>query len=246
MENNTPEIIFEDENILVVNKPCGMIVNKADTAKSEFTLQDWVQSKCIIYNVQCTIKNEFNDRSGIVHRLDKDTSGVILIAKNEKTFIQLQEQFKNRTVHKEYNALVHGIVMPSSGIINAPIERNPFNRKRFGIFPGGREAVTEYKTILNSPQRNGNREEYTLLKLKPHTGRTHQIRVHLKYLGYPIVSDILYGGRKNIKSDLKFCPRMFLHARKIEFIHPVTNSKVGFEADLPLVLQEVLKSLEKQ
>ncbi|MBI3384725.1 RluA family pseudouridine synthase [Candidatus Gottesmanbacteria bacterium] len=262
-----PKIIYEDEQLLVIAKPTGMVVNKADTTRNEFTLQEWLDRYYsstrqqagrsqkdssrrvrLDSNSKAAETNEFFARSGIVHRLDKDTSGVLIIAKTEEAFINLQGQFKNREVQKKYLALVHGTIEPKSGTINIPIERNPFNRKRFGVFLGGREAVTEYNTMSNyklqmTNDKRQTTNNYTLLEVFPHTGRTHQIRVHLMHLGHPIVSDILYAGRKNIKADLKFCPRLFLHAEKIEFKHPKTSKIMEFSSKLPKELEKVLLSL---
>ncbi len=245
MINLDPKIIYEDKELLVIDKPSGMIVNKADTSKAEFTLQDWIETKMTNDKFQISNESEFDKRSGIVHRLDKDTSGILIVAKTEESFVNIQNQFKNREVQKKYLALVHGIVEPKSGTINIPIERNPFNRKRFGVFLGGREAVTEYKTIYNLQCTiNKKKETFTLLEVFPHTGRTHQIRVHLTHLGHPIVSDILYAGRKNIKADLKFCPRMFLHAERIKFRHPKSAKQLEFSVKLPEELEKVLLSLQ--
>ncbi len=224
-----PTIIFEDAAILVIDKPYGVVVNRAETTKEE-TIQDWI--------LQCHSEvtagiGEFFEKSGIVHRLDKDTSGVLVIAKTPDTYEKLKAQFQNREVTKKYLALVHGKVEPPEGVINVPIERSPFNRMQFGVFPGGREAVTSYKVIklLSS---------YSLLEISPHTGRTHQIRVHLKYLGHPIVSDPIYGGRKQLRLDLKFCPRLFLHATSLKIKHPTTGEILEFKSALPEKLQKVL------
>ncbi len=191
-------IIFEDDFILVIDKPSGLVVNRADTTAKIETLQDWIDSK-----YKMTDEDEFSARSGIVHRLDKDTSGILVIAKTPDAFESLKNQFKNREVVKKYLALVHGKVEPSEGTINAPIERNPFNRMHFGVFPGGREASTEYKLLKCLKLL---KQEFSFLELAPHTGRTHQIRVHLKYINHPIVSDPIYGGRKNFQAGFKFCP----------------------------------------
>lgn len=248
MTNDKPLIIYEDDDLLVVNKPFGMVVNKADTTREE-TVQDWVEDKLQSADSQPQIAaGDFIKRGGIVHRLDKDTSGVLIIAKNEFSFLNLQNQFKERKVKKTYLALVHGIPVPSGGIINAPIERNPFNRMRFGVFPGGRDAVTEYKSIFNYQLTGGKQKtdaRYTLLEVLPHTGRTHQIRVHLKHINHAIVSDVLYAGRKAYANDLIFCPRMFLHAKGIEFMHPKTNNIVKMEAVLPDELDAALHRLVK-
>lgn len=226
-------IIYEDDDLLIINKPSGLVVNKADTTR-ELTLQDYLLDYLKIKDLG------IGDRAGIVHRLDKDTSGVLLIAKTETAFISLQSQFKDRSIQKEYTALVHDIT-PEKGVINAPIERNPFNRQRFGVFPGGREAETHYVT---QNYYNKNKFSYSLLRVSPKTGRTHQIRVHLKYIHHPIVSDSLYGGRKNLRHDLIFCPRLFLHASYISFTHPTSREHLKFETQLSNELQLVLSSME--
>ena len=214
-------IIFEDNDLLVINKPVGWIVNDAETTKGQQTVQGWLQDRGL---------PNIGDRYGIVHRLDKETSGILLIAKTQEAFTELQRQFKSREVEKVYLAVVHGKVTPESGEINAPIARNPFNRMRFGVFPGGREAITRYHVISNFQSPISNLQ---LLEVHPLTGRTHQIRVHLKHIGYPIVGDDLYGGRKNLQEDRKRTPRMLLHAHKISFFHPVSHQKLSFEAPIP-------------
>lgn len=245
-----PEVIYEDGELLVINKPAGMVVNKAESVKSE-TLQDWVEKladgKWQIANSELSEgvdveADSFQQRSGLVHRLDKDTSGVLLIAKTSEAFADLQRQFKEKKVLKKYTALAHGSVKPESGDVSAPISRNPFNREKFGVFPGGRESSTTYKTLRTYKR---GQEVLTLLEVTPHTGRTHQIRVHLRHLGFPIVSDLLYAGRKNVKSDLGWCPRMFLHAKEIVVFHPLTHSKLTFEASLPSDLAKVIEELER-
>jgi len=229
--DNQPKVIFENENILVLEKPCGMVVNKADTTNNVATLQAWAENYLKLTDLG------IGGRAGIVHRLDKDTSGVIVIAKTEEAFYNLQAQFKNREVVKKYTALVHGFVKPALGTINAPIDRNPFNRERFGIFPGGKEAVTDYKTVKNYG------DKFTLLELTPHTGRTHQIRVHMKHLGYPIVSDEFYAGRKQAREDLKWCPRQFLHASYLK-IKLINGEYKEFESNLPEDLRIALDLLQ--
>ncbi len=210
------QIIFEDEFIQVIDKPSGLTVNRGETTKGQDTVEDWAPDKFI------------------AHRLDKDTSGLLLLAKTSEALDNLHAQFKNREVIKKYLALVHGVVSPAEGTINAPIERSPFNRMHFGVFPGGREAVTTYRTYKTY-------KAYTLLELTPKTGRTHQIRVHMKYINHPLVSDPIYGGRKNIQADLKFCPRLFLHATYLKIKHPRTGEQMVFESPLPLDLEDVLR-----
>lgn len=213
-------VIFEDDSLLVIEKPSGLVVNRSDTTAKVETLEDWAATK---------IKDV--ERSGIVHRLDKDTSGLLVIAKTPESFENLKSQFKNRETVKKYLALVHGKVEPAEGTINAPIERNPFNRKHFGVFPGGREAVTGYRIIKQF-------SDLALLELMPHTGRTHQIRVHMKYINHPIVADPIYGGRKNIRDDLKWCPRLFLHATYLKI------SNMEFNSPLAPDLQTALDNLQ--
>lgn len=227
-----PKIIFEDEFILVIDKPAGWIVNDASTTNGQPTLQSWIAK-----NFKFQIANDKLFRSGIVHRLDKETSGLLLVAKTKEVFENLQAQFKNREVKKTYTALVHGKVAPLDssasngvGIIKAPVGRLPWRRDRFGVLPGGREATTRYKVIRYYDIKN---ENFTLLELYPQTGRTHQIRIHLKYLGHPIVSDEFYAGRKTARNDRKWCPRLFLHAGKIAFKHPINGERLEFVSDLP-------------
>jgi 23S rRNA pseudouridine1911/1915/1917 synthase len=221
------KIIFEDESLLVVDKPWGITVNNAETTKNQETIQDWLNSKFQIPNSQ----TEFYEKSGIVHRLDKDTSGVLVIAKTPESYSKLKLPFQNRETIKKYYALVHGAVEPPSGTVNVPIGRNPFNRTRFGVFPGGREAETIYKAIQICRHTG---MQFTLLEVQPKTGRTHQIRVHMKYINHPIVSDPIYGGRKQIREDLKFCPRLFLHAASLTILGKT------YESPLPADLQNVL------
>jgi len=236
--NESPQILYEDEFLLVLNKPAGWVVNRSETVKEE-TLQDWLEK-----NFQFSIFNFQNYRSGIVHRLDKDTSGVLVVAKTPEVFENLQRQFKERVVKKRYLVLVHGRVTPPEGVIRAPIARSPFDRKKFGIFLGGREAETKYKKISNLKSKNS-KEEFSLLEVEPKTGRTHQIRVHLKYLGYPVVADEFYASRKTYRADKLWCPRQFLHASELSFVHPQTGERVKFSAPLPLDLKKALEYLER-
>ena len=180
------------------------------------------------------------DRSGIVHRLDKETSGALIVAKNSESFHSLQAQFKERKVGKRYIALSHGKVM-SEGEISVPVGRLPWNRKRFGVLAGGREAKTFYK-VKNYYENPKTKEILSLLEIEPKTGRTHQIRVHLKYISHPIFGDFLYSGRKTSRDDRKELERVFLHAFEISFDHPKTLERLTFESALP---QELLGLLEK-
>ena len=230
-------IIFQDDDLLILDKPSGITVNKSETTKNEQTVQDWVEENFSILNFQFSNKDsDFYRRAGIVHRLDKETSGVLIVAKNEESFVELQRQFKAREVHKTYIALSHGKVVPSEGTITAPVGRLPWNRKRFGILAGGRESATEYKVLKNYVLKS-TKEILTLIELYPKTGRTHQIRVHLKYINRPVFSDFVYAGRKIQRDDRKLLERVFLHAAKVLFKHPKTKKTITFESHLPKELE---------
>lgn len=270
-------IIYEDDDMLVVNKPAGVTVNRADTTRGEVTVQDWMEEKYGITNNELRIREkeksdysssevitesrsavrtvpfeeekkewdpevEFYKRGGVVHRLDKETSGVLLLAKNPRAFAELQRQFKERLVEKVYLALAHGKVVPPEGEISVPVGRLPWNRKQFGIVSGGRESVTNYK-VLEYYDRGGKGEVFSLVELYPHTGRTHQIRVHMKYIGYPLFADFLYAGRKTSRNDRKLLERVFLHALRITFRHPISGKQLILEADLSSELAVVISKL---
>ncbi len=247
-------IIFEDDNLLVVDKPACVIVNRADTAKGNITLQDWVEDyRGLVKNVLSDKErekymvngynkyDEFISRSGIVHRLDKETSGVILIAKNVETFIKLQEKFKTHDVNKTYVALVHGKLDSLEGEIKEPIGRLPWNRTRFGVLQEGRDAYTHYK-VLQEKKYMG--ECLTLVEVHPKTGRTHQIRVHFQHINHPIFADVLYAGRKTARNDRKVLGRHFLHAGEIEFTDILSSKRVLYKSQLPEDLSTFLNTLE--
>jgi 23S rRNA pseudouridine1911/1915/1917 synthase len=240
-----PKIIFEDERLIILDKPTGWVVNESQTTKHQKVIQRWLTKESY------ALAKSADMRSGIVHRLDKETSGVLVVAKTKEAFKNLQAQFKARKVEKTYRALVHEKVEPKNGIIKVPVGRLPWNRERFGVIPGGREAETRYRVISNFQFPISKRKapssaykNFTLLELKPKTGRTHQIRVHLKYLGHPVVSDEFYAGRKTARADRTWCPRLFLHASKISFKHPKTAKKVSFESNLAKDLRKSLKTLK--
>ena len=227
------KIIFEDKNILLLNKPSGAVMNRANTTKKP-TIQDWLEK-------YLRLKDEgIGGRAGIVHRLDKGTSGIIIVAKTTKAFENIQRQFKERKVEKSYQCLVHGKIEIKKGQIKAPVGRLPWNRERFGVLPGGRSAETNYEVI--SYYKN-DKDIFSLVNVFPRTGRTHQIRIHMKYLGYPLVADEFYAGRKTSREDKTWCPRLFLHAKSISFVHPDTNKKLVFQANLPDDLGKVLQKL---
>jgi len=231
-----PKIIYEDSSLLVLDKPAGWIVNEASTTKDQPVLQTWLSQK------DYPLARSLAERRGIVHRLDKETSGIIIVAKTKSAFEALQRQFKERQVKKTYLALVHGVLDEKVGEIEAPVGRLPWRRDRFGVLPGGREALTSYQ-VIDYFTRDG--EEYSLVEAKPKTGRTHQIRIHLKYLGHPVVADEFYAGRKTARRDRTWCPRLFLHAASIEFFHPERGQKVKFSSGLPADLAVALVTLEK-
>ena len=227
-----PKVLFEDEAMVVIDKPAGMIVNRAQSVTAE-TIQDWFGKK---YNIG-EGEGEFYEKGGVVHRLDKDTSGVMVLAKTPEAYAKLKQQFLERQTRKRYVALVHGRLKEKEGIITQPLMRHPRDRHKFTV--GGepaRAAITNWR-VLEEREQPG---PLTLLELEPHTGRTHQLRVHLQYIGHPIVSDPIYGWAKKVGNDFVWCPRLFLHAKYLEFTHPTTGKKVSFESDLPAELASVL------
>ena len=228
-------IIFEDQEFLVLNKPSGWIVNSASTTKEQPVIQDW-----LLKNFDYEISQNILLRSGIVHRLDKETSGLLLVAKTERTFIELQRQFKEREVYKTYITLVHGKVSPSEGTVEVPVGRLPWRRDRFGVVAGGRDSKTDYE-LINLYKKD--KDYYSLLECHPKTGRTHQIRIHMKHINHAVVADYFYAGRKTSRDDRIWCSRLFLHAGKISFSHPTLNKKIEYKSDLPDDLSKALKKL---
>ncbi len=246
-----PRVIFEDEYLLVIDKPAGMVVNRAESVKGG-TVQDWVEKYLNLTNptnLTNTPNDDFVKRSGVVHRLDKETSGLLLVARTPQAFFNLQRQFKNRRIKKKYISLVHGILKNDQGSIKSDLGRLPWNRERFGVLEEGRNAETKYTVlkrldskVAEEVKRKFPGRDYglTLLELSPKTGRTHQIRVHLKSIGHPVVSDEFYAGRKTARDDRKWCPRLFLHAAGIVFDHPILGRKVNLSSDPPADLIAVL------
>lgn len=216
-------IIYQDFDIIVVDKPAGLTVHPAPGHPSGTLVNALLAIAPDLKGISGTL------RPGIVHRLDKDTSGLMVVAKNDRAMRALQRQLKDREVHKTYLALVHGVPKPPHGVIEAPIARHPKNRKKMAVVAGGRESVTRYRV----------REEiaggkYALLEVEPVTGRTHQIRVHMAALGHPIVADAVYGRRSPVLG------RQFLHAWKLAFAMPVGGREIEFESPLPPDLREAL------
>jgi 23S rRNA pseudouridine1911/1915/1917 synthase len=230
------DILFEDKSLLVLNKPAGLVVHPS-AGHEEHTLVNALLHHC---GGQLSGIGGVA-RPGIVHRLDKGTSGCLVIAKNDEAHLALSAQFAGRRVKKIYNAIVCGGLRRDSGEIRAAIARHPSHRKRMAVREGdsGRAARTSWRVLkrLNS---------VTLVEARLHTGRTHQIRVHFQFLGHPLVGDGTYGGRQNTKlSELTgySAPRVMLHARELAFIHPSTEKQMNFEAPLPKDFREALKSL---
>jgi len=221
------DIVYEDQDIIVVNKPAGMVVHPAYGHRSG-TLVNAILAHCPeLAGLDGT------QRPGIVHRLDKDTSGLIIVAKNEAAKQSLQRQFKGREVKKVYLALVEGRLEPQRGIIEAPIGRDPKRRKRMAVVPGGREARTEFRVLERFPA-------HTLVEVEPKTGRTHQVRVHFTFIGHPVAGDRVYGFRKQ-RLELE---RQFLHAQTLGFKLPSSGRYVEFTAELPEDLREILEGLK--
>lgn len=220
-----PKVIYQDDQILVVDKPSGLVVNRAESVRGK-TLQDWTEKKLKVKSAKLKVNKDFINRSGIVHRLDKDTSGVMVVAKTFQAFANLQKQFKQRKVRKTYLALTHGKVEPKVGDIRMPLGRQPENRKKFTVRLGGRQAETKYRVLKII-------DDLSLMVVTPKTGRTHQIRVHLKHIDHPLVADPIYLGEKRLKQDQAWCPRLFLHAHSLSFFHPQTKKRLIFQARLP-------------
>lgn len=220
------QIVYEDNCLLVVNKPKGMVVHPA-AGNHNGTLVN-----ALLYHCKDNLSG-INGvmRPGIVHRIDKDTSGLLMVAKNDTAHFFLSEQIKEHSFTREYEAIVHGVINQDSGTVNAPIGRHPVKRKQMAVTPqNSKPAVTHY-TVLSRG------ENFTHIRLRLETGRTHQIRVHMAYLGYPVAGDEVYGPKKVIHELNGQC----LHAKKIGFIHPETKQYMEFESDLPEYFASFLK-----
>ncbi|MDA8775059.1 RluA family pseudouridine synthase [Opitutales bacterium] len=228
MPKNIPlEVLYEDDQILVINKASGMVVHPGDGTKDDTLIHS------LLYhypNGLCPVGAP--NRPGIVHRLDKETSGVMVIAKTEHAYHFLVEQFAKRKTEKEYRALAHGFFPTVKGKIDQPIGRHPKNRVRMAVVEHGKAALTEWEAMKKYA------ELFTLLKVKIHTGRTHQIRVHFSHLGHPLAGDLTYGAKKNESFG-----RVMLHAHYLSFMHPLKLEKLNFCAELPPDFQHSLGTL---
>ena len=221
-------IVYEDDDILVINKESGMVVHPS-IGNTKGTLVNAL----INYSKLSSINGEF--RPGIVHRIDKDTSGLLIVAKNDKAHLFLEEELKSHNIKRTYIALVHGIIKHDTGEIDAPIGRDKNDRKKMTVTSeNSKKAITHFKVL----ERYKNT---TLLELNLETGRTHQIRVHMKYIGYPIVNDPVYSRDKNIDNF-----GQMLHAKSISFIHPTTKEKMTFNADVPEEFNKILKIYKEE
>ena len=222
------EVVYEDNDIIVVNKPKGMVVHPAN-GNPDGTLVNAVMAIC--KDSLSGIGGEL--RPGIVHRLDKDTSGLLIVAKNDKAHINMSEQIKDRKVKKIYIALVRGVVPEDEATISMPIGRSTKDRKKMAVSKNGKEAVTHFKVLKRYPK-------YTLLEIKIDTGRTHQIRVHMAEIGHPVVGDMVYSNGKNefgVEGQM-------LHAKSLDFKHPVTGKEMHLEAELPKYFKDILEGEE--
>jgi len=238
------EIVYEDEDLIVVNKPAGMVTHPA-YGNYTGTLVNALLHHCARLS---TLNDEL--RPGVVHRLDKDTSGVIVAAKNDVAHAALARQFSQRTIEREYWAVVWGIFKERRGTIEASLGRSKSDRKKITVTRDGKPAVTEYEVL----------ESFTylsLIRLKLRTGRTHQIRVHLAHIGHPVFGDPTYGGRRiawggadarrkaEVQHLLTLMPRQALHAKTLGFIHPITNKFLNFDSDLPMDMMKLLSALKQ-
>lgn len=226
-ENIPLTIVYEDEDVAVINKPQGMVVHPS-AGHTHGTMVN-----ALMYHIKDLSTINGVIRPGIVHRIDKDTSGLLMVAKNDQAHESLAQQLKDKTSLRKYVALIHGEIPHEKGTINAPIGRSKENRKMQAIREDGKSAVTHF-TVLERF------EGFTLVELKLETGRTHQIRVHMKYIGYPLAGDPVYGPKKTLKGN-----GQFLHAQMLGFTHPTTNEKMIFEAPLPEVFEKTLEKLRK-
>ena len=228
-ENIPLDIIYQDKDIAIINKPQGMTVHAGNGTHGSTLVN------ALLYHLDSLSGINGVIRPGIVHRIDKDTSGLLVVAKNDAAHLSLSEQIKNKTFHRIYLALLEGTVKQNDGIIDTFIGRSDKNRTMMAVKDSGRRAVTHFKVLKRY-------KEFTFAEFKLETGRTHQIRVHCKYIGHPIVGDPVYGYEKQ-KFKLN---GQLLHAWKLELTHPSTGERMSFEAPLPDYFQAVLQKLDKQ
>jgi 23S rRNA pseudouridine1911/1915/1917 synthase len=225
-ENIPLDIVYEDSDLLVVNKPKGMVVHPSAGHQSGTLVNG------LLYH--CNDLSGINgiERPGIVHRIDKDTSGLLVVAKNDKAHTNLSEQLSNKDVERRYEAVVHGVINHDTGMVDAPIGRDPKDRQKMGVVDNGKHAVTHFQVLQRF-------EEFSHIECQLETGRTHQIRVHMRYIGFPLVGDPKYGPRKTLDTN-----GQALHAKVLGFKHPTTGEWLRFEVDSPSYFKELLHQLE--
>ncbi|WP_269409336.1 RluA family pseudouridine synthase [Lentibacillus daqui] len=221
------DIVYEDRDVVVVNKPKGIVVHPA-AGHTTGTLVN-----ALLYHCQDLSGINGVERPGIVHRIDKDTSGLLVVAKNDQAHASLVEQLQAKDVERKYEAVVHGVIAHEHGVIDAPIARDPKDRQKMGIVEQGKPAVTHFKVLRRY-------DRFTHVECQLETGRTHQIRVHMRYIGFPLVGDPKYGPRKTLDIG-----GQALHARVLGFTHPKTKEWLRFEVEAPAVFQNLLKQIEK-
>lgn len=219
------DVVYEDKNLIIINKPQGMVVHPG-SGNNTNTL---VNALLFHYKDLSSVNGE--NRPGIVHRLDKDTSGLLMVAKNDKTHKNLAKQLKDKSVVRVYLALVNGVIKEERGLINAPIGRDPKKRTRMTVIKDGKEAITHFKVLERF-------KSFTLVECKLETGRTHQIRVHMAYINHPLVGDTTYGPKKSLYGN-----KQYLHAKELSFIHPTSKKEVTFKSELPNYFNKTLDSL---
>ncbi|MGN1000709.1 MAG: RluA family pseudouridine synthase [Bacilli bacterium] len=221
------DVVYEDEYLLVINKQSGLVVHPAPGHYTD-TLVNALATKFKLSNMD-------SDRPGIVHRIDKDTSGLMLVAKDEKTHEKLSEMIKNKEVERIYIALVYGVINHDTGTIDAPIGRDPNNRQKMCVTDkNSKDSITHFKVLKRYKDK-------TLVECKLETGRTHQIRVHFNYINHPVVGDPVYGKKTNVTEF-----GQYLHSKSIRFTHPITNQELYFEVDLPKEFKDMLENLENE
>ena len=226
-ENIPLDIVYEDKDILVVNKKKGMVVHPSAGHQSGTLVN------ALLYHCDDLSGINSVERPGIVHRIDKDTSGLLVVAKNDKAHTGLSEQLSNKDVERIYEAVVHGVINHDTGIIDAPIGRDPKDRQKMGVVENGRNAVTHFQVVHRF-------KDHSHIECRLETGRTHQIRVHMRYIGFPLVGDPKYGPRKTLDTD-----GQALHAKVLGFTHPITGEWLRFEVEAPSYFHKLLETLEQ-
>jgi len=224
-ENISLDIVYEDADVMIINKEKGMVVHPSP-GHSSGTLVN-----ALLHHTTSLSSIGEKERPGIVHRLDKDTSGLLVIAKNDTSYSELAKQFKDRTIMRHYVALVHGNISHEKGVIDAPIGRDPNNRQRMAVVDGGNQAITHFHVIESF-------RDYSYIACQLETGRTHQIRVHMKYIRHPLVGDKKYGPRKTFNLN-----GQALHAKQLGFYHPTTKEWMMFKTDLPNYFKRAMERI---